>query len=92
MPKFRKKPVEIEAIKWTGNNLKECFEFLCESYGGHMAERRLNGRNQIIIKTYEGNMAANVGDYLIKEPFDKIRGFYPCKPDIFNLTYDAMEE
>ena len=49
MPKFRKKPVEIEAIKWTGNNLKECFEFLCESYGGHMAERRLNGRNQIII-------------------------------------------
>jgi hypothetical protein len=57
-----------------------------------MAERRLNGRNQIIIKTYEGNMAANVGDYLIKEPFEKIRGFYPCKPDIFNLTYDAMEE
>jgi hypothetical protein len=92
MAKFRKKPVDIEAIKWEGHNLKECIEFLGKFYAGHMAERRIDGFSQITVKTSEGNMAANVGDYLIKEPFDNIRGFYPCKPNIFWLTYDAVDE
>ena len=89
MPKFRKKPVEIEAIKWTGHNLKECVEFLGDSYGGHMAERRIDGFSQITVKTLEGKHIASKDDWIIKG----VKGeFYPCKPDILNLTYDAIEE
>ncbi len=36
-------------------------------------------------------MEVSKGDYIIKEPFDKERGFYPCKPDIFKETYDVIE-
>jgi len=42
------------------------------------------------IITSEGTMAVNVGDWIIKEPFDKERQFYPCKPDIFAQTYDPV--
>lgn len=84
MGRYIKKPIEIEAIKWDGN-LQECFEFLGESYGGHQAELR---RDEIVVKTLEGEHIASQGDYLIKG----IKGeFYPCKPDIFALTYDKVE-
>ena len=82
--KYRKIPVVIDAIKWDGN-LKECFEFLGDSYIGHEAG---NGYDIIMVKTLEGQHVASQGDYLIKG----VKGeFYPCKPDIFKLTYEAVE-
>lgn len=82
MPFYRKKPVIIEAIQFTGMNYNEIFSFmqgLCES-------RQIG--NKIIIKTLEGNMQTDKDDWIIKG----VKGeFYPCKPDIFEKTYELVE-
>lgn len=89
MAKYVKKPVEIEAIQWNGSNLDECVEFLGDSYAGYAAERRMDGRKEITVKTLEGQHIASNGDYLIKG----IAGeFYPCKPEIFKSTYSEVVE
>lgn len=81
--RYKKKPVEIDAIIFNGDNEKECVEFI----GKSNIDRTLNYPNII---TSEGTMRVSVGDYIIKEPFDKKRKFYPCKPDIFKLTYTKI--
>ncbi|MDQ3541808.1 MAG: hypothetical protein M3440_14100 [Chloroflexota bacterium] len=80
MPKFRKKPVVIEAEQFTGNFLKELDFPENFAYAGDMSS--------LVIETLEGNMTANPGDWIIKG----VNGeFYPCKPDIFEKTYEAVE-
>ncbi|MEG1310473.1 MAG: hypothetical protein RR942_06580 [Romboutsia sp.] len=73
MAKYRKKPVIIEAIIWTGDNLLEVLGFASTSY--------LDSDNYTLrIETLEGDMVANRGDYIIKG----VNGeFYPCKSEIF---------
>jgi len=83
--KYIKKPVEIEAVQFTGENFEECKKYI----GIANFDNTLNYPNVI---TSEGVMRVNVGDYIIKEPFDKDRGFYPCKPDIFKQTYYTEQE
>ena len=83
--KFRKKPVEIEAIVWN-DNFDELFQFMegDKNYG-------IVGKNDNIlqVRTLEGIMEAQPGDYIIKG----VKGeFYPCKPDIFAMTYDVVEK
>ena len=92
--RYRKKPIVIEAIRWSGENFSEVTEF-CE--GAASLEVCSNAEDNfktctsyLRIDTSEGVMRATIGDYIIKEPFDKERGFYPCKPDIFKQTYDAV--
>ena len=83
MPKYVKKPVEIDAVQWTGENLIEILNFCdkCFSY-----ER--NGEPVLTISTLEGNMSASIGDFIIKG----VQGeFYPCKPNIFEMTYDKVD-
>lgn len=76
----RKKPVVIEAIQWNGRNLEELQNFV----GSALA---YDGK--LIIHTLEGDHEAKVGDYIIKG----VQGeFYPCKPEIFAKTYEAVEE
>lgn len=83
--KFRKKPVVIDAIQWTGGNLKDCISFLGHSFGGHNAERCPAGKSEITVLTLEGKHIASKGDYLIRG----VNGeHYPCKPDIFDKTYE----
>ena len=78
--KYRKKPVEIEAVKWNGRNFKEIEELQNKN------EQQLQRyENEILIFTLEGTMKASLGDYIIKGVSGEI---YPCKPDIFNLTYE----
>jgi hypothetical protein len=85
--KFRKKPVEIEAVQWDGSNLQECISFLGKSYGGHVADRHPDGRSEINVLTLEGCHIASRGDWLIRG----VKGeHYPCKPDIFKLTYEVL--
>lgn len=75
--KYRKKPVEIEAVQYDGKNLAECLKFLD---GNHIFED-----NCLKIKTLEGNMTVSTDDYIIKG----VQGeFYPCKKDIFQATYE----
>jgi|WetSurMetagenome_2_1015567.scaffolds.fasta_scaffold1323416_2 hypothetical protein len=89
--KYRKRPIVIEAIVWNGKNLDEIITF-CE--GNAKYEGMSSGGGSIVIETLESNKnistrhAASIGDYIIKG----IQGeFYPCKPDIFELTYEKYE-
>lgn len=94
--KYRKKPVEIEAIQWDGANHREMFNFLGGEDTDYITASGLNFyidwakvEGGLIIKTLEGEHIASVGDYIIKG----VKGeFYPCKPDIFELTYEKVEE
>jgi len=80
MPKFRKKPVVIEAIQWN-NNMYEIIEF-----GDGSDNFGFSGDN-CTINTLEGNMVASPLDWIIKG----VNGeFYPCKPDIFEKTYELV--
>ena len=84
MMKFRKKPVVIEAVQWTGDNRREIFEFCTLSYFNTDFETQ---KLKLMIQTLEGVMEASIGDYIIKG----IKGeFYPCKEEIFKLTYDEV--
>ena len=80
---YRKKPVVIEAIRWTGANVDEVLGFILTK-----GEARRGLNNVIYIDTLEGTMAADKGDWVIKG----VKGeFYPCKPDIFEATYESIE-
>lgn len=85
--RYRKKPVVIDAVQWTGKNLSECKKFLGDSFGGQRTERHPEGANVIMVKTLEGEHIASLNDFLIRG----IRGeHYPCKPDIFEKTYEKV--
>jgi hypothetical protein len=89
--RFRKKPVEIEAVQFTGSNADKLMEFTQE--GPHVRIRTTNenadGTCELYIETLEGNMLAQAGDWIIKG----VKGeFYPCKPDIFEATYEGVTE
>ena len=82
MKKYRKKPVVIEAVQFTGSNHIAILDF---TNGSAIP---LDGHNIIIIPTLEGDMWADVCDWIIKG----IQGeFYPVKPDIFAETYELVE-
>jgi len=78
--KYVKKPVVIDAIQWNGENIEEVLRFSDKCY--------YNGTT-LKINTLEGIHVASKGDFIIKG----IKGeFYPCKPDIFEMTYDDFSE
>lgn len=84
--KVRKKPVVVDAVLYDGTNFEEIWEFVDAGYVKHSMIPYLN---ELIIKTLEGEINASIGDYIIKG----IAGeFYPCKPDIFALTYEEVNE
>ena len=83
---FRKKPVVIKAIQW--DETKETLAAIkAEGAKNLSSTERLDGSIQDLrINTLEGQHLANPGDWIIKG----VQGeFYPCKPDIFDATYDA---
>ena len=80
---YIKKPVEVQAIQWTGDNLEEIYEFV-GAENLLFRSKSLNQKFGLYIKTIEGDMYASINDFIIKG----IKGeFYPCKPDIFHETY-----
>lgn len=93
MPKYRKKPVVIEAFKWTGgpeqnedpNWIVEAINNGDVTFIGHRAGV---GKLVMGIQTLEGLMTAQPGDYIIRGVQGEI---YPCKPDIFEATYEKVE-
>ena len=81
MTKYRKKPIVIEAKKLLPSTLQEITEWC----GGRPHWSGFVQIDGIEIDTLEGEMLASFGDYVIKG----VKGeFYPCKPDIFDLTYE----
>jgi hypothetical protein len=78
--KYRKKPVEIEAVQWTGENFVEITDWAGDVWG--------RSGKLLVIHTLEGTMSAQPGDWIIRG----VQGeFYPCKPDIFDQTYEPVE-
>lgn len=83
--KYRKKPVVIEAIQW-GGTFKSYHE-VCEFVGASLQNNHCGQPEpqEIYIETLEGTHTAKAGDWIIKG----IKGeCYPCKPDIFEATYE----
>ncbi|TSI11963.1 hypothetical protein [Brevibacterium aurantiacum] len=91
--RYRKKPVEVEAMNWDGsagnaipiiqwmhdNDANCSYDCATEPCSGD------EGGHNITISTLEGYMTAKAGDYIIKG----VQGeFYPCKPEIFHATYE----
>ena len=98
--KYRKKPVVVEAIQWNGNSNKaEVEAFVGRSL---IAELEIDTAYEVgvgppifslLIETKEGVMKALQGDYVIKEAFPTgDRDFYPCKPSIFEASYEVVNE
>ena len=85
MPFFQKKPVVIEARQLTKDNLDEMLAWVnsnnknCYPSGDYL--------QPLVIQTLEGDHQATIGDWIIKG----VKGeFYPCKPDIFEMTYEPI--
>jgi hypothetical protein len=102
MQKYRKKPVVIEAIQLTKNNIKEVYEFVYVSPVINLTKVSLDWWEKYCDKVIENGMdiptledgedkrakhVASIGDFIIKG----VKGeFYPCKPDIFEMTYESI--
>jgi len=88
MPKYRKKPIVIEARQITKDNILEVVKWCA---GNSVKTFYFDGRKDHVyveIETPEGTMRADTGDWIIQG----VRGeFYPCKPDIFAETYEEAE-
>tara|TARA_R110000803_G_scaffold78075_3_gene143118 strand:- start:3545 stop:3790 length:246 start_codon:yes stop_codon:yes gene_type:complete len=81
MAKFRKKPVVIEAFKWTFDKVPDWWKEASDEFKIDVST------TSVFIPTLEGTHEAKKGDYIIKG----IQGeLYPCKPDIFEQTYEAV--
>lgn len=97
--KFRKKPIVIDAVRWTGGNVNEVLPFIQDGKPdfSHLPNDGVHvhpgiGHSPVEgtldIPTLEGTMTARPGDWIIRG----VKGeFYPCKPDIFEATYEPVE-
>ena len=103
MAKYRKKPVVVEAVRLVWENWSE----VCDFVGvGKLEDGKPQGTDKDVegnplpdggpgmnFPTLEGIMLAMPGDWIIREPFaTPDRRFYPCKPDIFEDTYEEVTE
>jgi hypothetical protein len=102
MPRFRKKPVEVEAVQLRWSTWNDVCEFLGDIIGPDNPGREIATEQAsdtcgehgamfiaITIPTLEGDHTALHGDWIIKGVAGE---FYPCKPDIFEKTYEPVEE
>jgi hypothetical protein len=78
-PRYRKKPVVIEAMQWTGDNFREITDWADDVWS--------KAGQTLIIPTLEGDHTAQRGDWIIRGVAGE---FYPCKPDIFEQTYEPV--
>lgn len=89
--RFRKKPVEIEAMGPLTPDNRDSIATWCN---GKAEEKKLPGPGRgvtqgVLIHTLEGDMSAAYGDWIIRG----VQGeFYPCKPDIFAATYEPVSQ
>lgn len=87
--KYRKKPAVIDAVQFYDDteNLIELGEFIKGAFDLRVSY--MNKSPVVLIPTLEGTMTANEGDYIIKG----LKGeFYPCKPEIFVMSYELVTE
>ena len=85
--RFRKKPIVVEAMQRTGDNDTDIVNWMQGGWRTGGAWQHNNG--SLVIPTLEGEMQASTGDWVIRGVGGE---FYPCKPDIFEATYDPVED
>jgi len=99
--KYRKIPVVIEAIQLTEDNIREVYLFMHPKYhfglnsaisrdkwGDYCDIVRKDGMSMFTLESGKGTQIASIGDFIIKG----VQGeFYPCKPDVFKLTYEEVK-
>lgn len=84
--KYRKKPVEIEAYQMNALNDVSMPSWITDAISQGIIYRK---NNELYIKTLEGDHHISRGDYVIRG----VKGeLYPCKPDIFKMTYESVSE
>ena len=87
MAKYRKKPIVVEVIQYKGYNSLPLVKKLMGNEFEKVLFKPIS--EKLIISTLEGDHEASVGDYIIKG----VQGeFYPCKPDIFEMTYELVDD
>ncbi|MGW3847153.1 hypothetical protein [Streptomyces fagopyri] len=88
---YRKRPVVVDALQWTGENIVAALNFFDAGRGTTVVNINApadRSKGWIEIPTLEGKMRASVGDWIIRG----VQGeFYPCREDIFRATYEAVE-
>lgn len=91
MPKYRKKPVVIDATQFNGlDDYLKIVKWMKDCGDTHaLADEVIFTTPIMLIQTLEGTMSANPGDYIIRGVNNE---FYPCKPDIFEKTYELVSE
>lgn len=97
--RYRKKPVVVEVIQWTGENADEvmAFAFADTRWQEALDSAEVNGPGightpaigTLDIPTLEGMMTAQPGDWIIRGVQGEL---YPCKPDVFAATYEPVED
>lgn len=104
--RFRKKPLVVEAMFYDGTpeSANQIIDWALEHHGSisyHCQQLTEQGQcvgpgspHTLAIPTREGTMHADIGDWVIREPFPWTNGrkFYPCKPDIFAATYEETDD
>lgn len=80
--KFRKKPVVVEAVQWTGQAIEGLPEWCGDVSHITLPVHHVN------INTLEGTMSCHLNDWIIRGVKGEI---YPCKPDIFEMTYEPVK-
>jgi hypothetical protein len=84
--KYRKRPIIVEAMQWDGT-LERLNEIV--KWSGYAVIKSTQDISVLLVLTLEGTMSAIIDDWIIKG----VNGeFYPCKPDIFNKTYEPVRE
>ena len=89
MYKYRKKPIVIEAWKFTYPYNVPMPSWLNDAIRDGIVYQHYGNDPCMTIKTLEGDLRSDIGDFIIRG----VKGeLYPCKPDIFNMTYDYLKE
>lgn len=90
--KYRKKPVVVEVVRWGGYNFDQVRDF-CRAPGAVESRAYMKTvadfTSVLYITTLEGEMYASEGDFIIRGVNGEV---YPCKPDIFEKTYEKVED
>lgn len=86
--RYRKKPVEIEAVFFNGE-MEDMPLWLQENKDFQIITTKSGVPTHATIETLEGKMTAQLGDYIISGVEGEI---YPCKPNIFEMTYEKVEK
>lgn len=94
--KFRKKPVVIEAVQYNGDNQNEIFDWIksikinedCNVFAKITTDMEGFEIDGLGIETLEGELNVSIGDWIIRGVMNEL---YPCKPDVFVISYESVE-